>query len=203
MDLTSRQTLTASFRIQLDGLKASHDAHGDHDRYVSEKKDAMEIYKANLATIAARDMNADELLARAHQLAASNRAYVILDNGERGIIVNPGNHRGKVCVRKIDAAGKQSAAIELVAAAELTLQDPPAEPAPLRIAPQRRLSRLVPDMNQAPDAGMFRSLWRAQAAREAANTAANAMAQLAGLPPAPAVVPFMNGMPAPGQGWGD
>ena len=78
-----------------------------------------------------RDMNAKELLQCAPRLSESNRAYIIINNGERGIIVPPGEDRTLICLRLVDARGHPIGPVKT----ELRLEELPAPPAPLRLAP--------------------------------------------------------------------
>ena len=80
-------------------------------------------------------MNPQELLHSAPRLSQSNRAYVILDGGDRGIIVPPGSSGKKITVRACDADGVQSGPVMKVSPKELRLEPLPAPPAPLRLAP--------------------------------------------------------------------
>ena len=80
-------------------------------------------------------MNAKELLQCAPRLSESNRAYVLLNNGDRAIIVPPGTVGKKITVRACDADGVQSGPVKKVSPKELRLEPLPAPPAPLRLAP--------------------------------------------------------------------
>ena len=80
-------------------------------------------------------MNPQELLQSAPRLSQSNRAYIIFDNGDRGIIVPPGASGNHITVRACDADGVQSGPVKQVIAKELRLEPLPAPPAPLRLAP--------------------------------------------------------------------
>ena len=80
-------------------------------------------------------MDAQELLQCAPRLSDLHRGYVILNNGDRGIIVPPGAFDRKITVRACDASGKQSGPVMHIEATELRLEPLPAPPAPLRIAP--------------------------------------------------------------------
>ena len=80
-------------------------------------------------------MNAQELLQCAPRLSVSNCAYVILENGERGILVPPGASGKKITVRACDADGVQSGPVKKIAAKDLRLEPLPAPQAPLRLAP--------------------------------------------------------------------
>ena len=80
-------------------------------------------------------MNAEELLECAPRLGDSHRAYVIFNNGDRGVIVPPGASGNKINVRACDAAGRQSGPVKHILAKDLRLEPPPAPPAPLRLAP--------------------------------------------------------------------
>ena len=80
-------------------------------------------------------MNAKELLQSAPRLSVSNCAYVILENGERGILVPPGTSGKKITVRACDADGVQSGPVKKVSPKDLRLEPLPAPPAPLRLAP--------------------------------------------------------------------
>jgi len=53
-------------------------------------------------------MNAQELLQSAPRLSVSNCAYVLFNNGGRGIIVPPGVSGKKITVRACDADSNQS-----------------------------------------------------------------------------------------------
>ena len=81
------------------------------------------------------DMNAKELLQCAPRLSESNRAYIIINNGERGIIVPPGEDRTLICLRLVDAEGHPIGPVKKIPATELRLEELPAPPAPLRLAP--------------------------------------------------------------------
>ena len=80
-------------------------------------------------------MNAEELLECAPRLGDSHRAYVIFNNGDRGVIVPPGASGNKINVRACDAAGRQSGPVKHILAKDLRLEPLPAPPAPLRLAP--------------------------------------------------------------------
>ena len=80
-------------------------------------------------------MHAQELLECAPRLSDLHRGYVILNNGDRGIIVPPGVFDEKITVRACDASGKQSGPVMHIEATELRLEPLPAPPAPLRLAP--------------------------------------------------------------------
>ena len=80
-------------------------------------------------------MNPQELLQSAPRLSQSNCAYIIFDNGDRGIIVPPGASGNHITVRACDADGVQSGPVKHVLAKELRLEPLPAPPAPLRLAP--------------------------------------------------------------------
>ena len=80
-------------------------------------------------------MNAQELHQCAPRLSQSNCAYVIIDTGDRGIIVPPGVSGTKITVRACDADGVQSGPVKKVSPKELRLEPLPAPPAPLRLAP--------------------------------------------------------------------
>ena len=68
-------------------------------------------------------------------ISKTNYAYVILNDGDRGIIVPPGASGTKICLRLLDAEGNQSGPVKKVPATELRLEELPAPPAPLRLAP--------------------------------------------------------------------
>ena len=80
-------------------------------------------------------MNAKELLQCAPRLSESNRAYVLFNNDNRGIIVPPGASGKKITVRACDAAGVQRGPVKKVSPKDLRLEPLPAPPAPLRLAP--------------------------------------------------------------------
>ena len=80
-------------------------------------------------------MNAKELLQCAPRLSESNRAYVIFNNSDRGVIVPPGASGKKITVRACDAAGVPSGPVKKIAAKELRLEPLPAPTAPLCLAP--------------------------------------------------------------------
>ena len=88
---------------------------------------------ANIA-VATIHMNAKELLQCAPRLSESNRAYVILDNCDRGVIVPPGATGKEISVRSCDADGVQSGPVKKVSPKDLRLEPLPAPPAPLRLA---------------------------------------------------------------------
>ena len=80
-------------------------------------------------------MNADELFECAPRLSDSHRAYVILNDGGRGVIVPPGVFGKNITLRACDAKGRQSGPVKKVSPKELRLEPLPAPPAPLRLAP--------------------------------------------------------------------
>ena len=80
-------------------------------------------------------MNPQELHQSAPRLAESNCAYVIFNNGDRGIIVPPGVFGKKITVRACDADGVQSGPVRKLTSKDLRLEPLPAPPAPLRLAP--------------------------------------------------------------------
>merc|ERR1719506_2976116 len=80
-------------------------------------------------------MNADELFECAPRLSDSHRAYVILNDGGRGVIVPPGVFGKNITVRACDAKGRQSGPVKNVSPKELRLEPLAAPPAPLRLAP--------------------------------------------------------------------
>ena len=80
-------------------------------------------------------MEAKELLQCAPRLSESNRAYVLFNNGGRGVIVPPGASGKKITVRACDAAGVPRGPVKKILAKELRLEPLPAPPAPLRLAP--------------------------------------------------------------------
>ena len=80
-------------------------------------------------------MNAKELLQCAPRLSESNRAYIIINNGDRGIIVPPGEDMTLICLRLVDAEGHPIGPVKKVPATELRLEELPAPQAPLRLAP--------------------------------------------------------------------
>ena len=80
-------------------------------------------------------MNTRQLLDCAPRLSESNCAYVVLNQRCRAIIVPPGASGKNSTVRVCDADGNQSGPVKHVPATELRLEELPAPPAPLRLAP--------------------------------------------------------------------
>ena len=86
-------------------------------------------------SLSAAIMNAKEIRQCAARLSESNCAYVIINNGERGIIVPPGADRTLICLRLVDAEGHPIGPVKKIPATELRLEELPAPPPPLRLAP--------------------------------------------------------------------
>ena len=80
-------------------------------------------------------MKSADLLQCAPRLSESNRAYVLFNDGARGVIVPPGAIGKKITVRACDADGVQSGPVKKVSPKDLRLEPLPAPPAPLRLAP--------------------------------------------------------------------
>ena len=94
----------------------------------------------------------DHLATTAPRMATSGRAYVRLRNGSRALIVPPGAEGSRICVRVIDADGRQSDTIEHVPVEDVSLEDLPA-PEPLAIGTSCVGCGSVADGLKCPDCG--------------------------------------------------